>query len=499
MATSDWPQTSTAPLPAQADIVVVGAGIAGLTTAYLLQREGRSVLVLDDGPIGDGETSRTTAHLANAIDDRFTEMERIHGPEGSRLAAESHGAAIDRIESIARDEGVDCDFVRLDGYLFLAEVCPVSLIDDELSAAHRAGLTGVERVEGVPFSTAAGAIAGTPALRFPRQGRFHPLKYLSGLARGIEQRGGRIATGIHVTSIDSGNPAVLHLGGGASLRAETVVVATNSPISERFALHTKQAPYRTYAIGAKVPRGSVTDALYWDTLDIYHYVRLQPLDDSHDLLIVGGEDHKTGEAQDMDQRYARLEEWTRKLFPMAGAVEHRWSGQVLEPYDGLAFIGRDPEGGGNFYVATGDSGMGMTHGTIAGMLITDLIQGRENPWAALYDPTRKQTKSLGEFLRENLDVAKQYTDYVKPGDVGSIDEIRPGTGAIIREGVRPVAAYRSEDGTVHRLSAICPHLKCVVHWNPGEKTWDCPCHGSRFSAEGTLLNGPSPVDLERLE
>jgi glycine/D-amino acid oxidase-like deaminating enzyme/nitrite reductase/ring-hydroxylating ferredoxin subunit len=493
METSDWPATYRADIANHTDILVIGAGIAGLTTAYLLQREGRRVTVLDDGPIGSGETGRTTAHLSNAIDDRFTEIERVYGQQGSRQAAESHGAAIDRIEAIVRDENIDCDFKRLDGYLILAEGCPAYLIDDELQAAHRAGLGEVVRVEQSP----APGFAGQPALRFPRQGRFHALKYLLGLAQAFERQGGRIATGVHVSTVDAGQPATVHLGDGRKIAADIVVCCTNSPVIDQYAIHTKQAPYRTYAVGLKVSKGAVADALYWDTLDIYHYVRVQEEGD-HDVLIVGGEDHKTGEATDMDQRYRRLEDWTRQHFPQCGETLYRWSGQVMEPFDGLAFIGRDPGNSPNILVATGDSGMGMTHGTIAGILLTDLIQGRNNEWAGLYDPTRKQTSTLGAWLRENLDVAKQMTDYIKPGDVAVTQEIPAGHGAVIREGLSRVAVYRDDQGMVHRMSAVCPHLKCVVHWNPGEKSWDCPCHGSRFSAYGEVLNGPAASNLTRL-
>jgi Rieske Fe-S protein len=277
------------------------------------------------------------------------------------------------------------------------------------------------------------------------------------------------------------------------------VVATNTPVNDWLAIHTKQAPYRTYVIGALVPKNSVRRALYWDTPDPYHYVRIQPLSDAHDVLIVGGEDHKTGQAEDTDERFDRLESWARQLFPMIEFVEFHWSGQVMEPVDGLAFIGRNPLDRENIFIATGDSGNGMTHGTIAGMLITDLIQGRDNEWAKLYDPTRKPLHAMAEFARENLNVARQYVDYVTGGDVKNADEIRQGTGAVLRRGFQKVAAYRDQDGTLHEMSAICPHLGCVVDWNDTEKSWDCPCHGSRFDAYGKVINGPANTNLSPTE
>src|SRR5690606_38661494 len=422
------------------------------------------------GPIGAGESSRSTAHLSNVIDDRFSEIEQFHGTDGIRLAAESHSAAIDRIEAIAEAEGIDCDFRRVDGYLVLADGSPESLLDDELSAARRAGLEAAERV-GRPPAPGFGA---RPALRFPRQGRVHALHYLLGLARAFEQQGGRIASNARVAHVDKGKPAVVHLADGGRLSADFVACCTNAPIVDHFAIHTKQAPYRTYVLGCRVPKGAVPDALYWDTLDPYHYVRLQEATD-HDVLIVGGEDHKTGHASDMERRYRDLEDWTRRHFPECGQVPYRWSGQVLEPFDGLAFIGRDPGNDPNILIATGDSGMGITHGTIAGMLLADLIGGRDNPWAHIYDPSRKQIATAGTWIRENLDVARQMSDHLQPSEVASAEAIEPGGGAVMRDGLVRVAVHRDHQGTLHRFSAVCPHLKCVVHWTPGEKTWDCPC------------------------
>ena len=253
--------------------------------------------------------------------------------------------------------------------------------------------------------------------------------------------------------------------------------------------------------GARVPRGSVTRALYWDTPDPYHYLRLESgksdnAENDYDVLIVGGEDHKTGQADDFTERYQRLEEWTRERFPMVESIDYRWSGQVLEPIDGLAFIGRNPMDADNVYVATGDSGNGMTHGTIAGILLTDLILGRENAWADIYDPSRKTLGAIKEFAKENLNVAAQYADYVTPGELDSTDSVLPGNGAIVRRGLSKVAAYRDKEGILHERSAVCTHLGCIVGWNSSEETWDCPCHGSRFDKFGTVVMGPANSNLE---
>jgi len=476
---------------AAADVCVVGAGIAGMTTAYSLAAEGKSVVVLDDGPVGGGMTQRTTAHLSNAIDDRYLRIERLHGREGARLAAESHTAAIDRIEAIVRDERIDCDFERLDGYLVAAPGTPADFLGRELAAAQRAGLADVTASARAP----SGAFEAGGCLRFPRQGQLHPGRYLAGLAYALEELGGRIFCGTHADAVEGGAAAKVTTTGGRTVSAAAVVVATNTPINDVVTIHTKQAPYSTYVVAARVPRGSVTKALYWDTADPYHYVRLHD-DGEQELLIAGGEDHKSGQAADGAERFARLEEWLRERFPTAGAVTLRWSGQVMEPVDGIAFIGRNPGGPSNVYVATGDSGMGMTHGTIAGMLLTELIVGRKAPWAQLYDPARKMLRAPIEYTKENLNVAAQYfEDYLTRGDVESADELAPGQGAVLRRGLTKIAAYRDYDGLLHEHSAACPHLGCIVQFDDVEKTWNCPCHGSRFDRYGRVIVGPANRDL----
>jgi glycine/D-amino acid oxidase-like deaminating enzyme/nitrite reductase/ring-hydroxylating ferredoxin subunit len=497
--TSVWMSTSIPKQPRlprdlSVDVCIVGAGIAGLTTAYLLAGEGRTVAVLDDGPSAGGETCRTTAHLVTALDDRFYNLEHLHGADGARLAAQSHAAAIDRIEQLVRDERIDCEFRRLDGYLFVPPGDDPTQLDRELDAVRRAGLSDVAPVDRVPvdsFNTGR-------ALMFPRQGQFDVLKYLRGVATAAQARGVQIFNDTHANAIAGGADAHVETDSG-SVRARAIVVATNTPVNDLVAIHTKQAPYRTYVVGGRIPAGSVPPILLWDTPDPYHYVRLQHGNGASgtDVLIVGGEDHKTGQADDAEERFDRLEAWTRERFPQVQAFESRWSGQVMEPIDSLALIGRNPLDSDNVYIATGDSGNGMTHGTIAGMLLTDLIGGRSNPWADLYDPSRKSLGAVKEFARENLNVAVQYADLVTPGEVTDVSQIAPGEGAILRRGLKKVAVFRDVAGAVHERSAFCTHLGCVVRWNSLEQTWDCPCHGSRFQTDGHVVNGPANSPLER--
>ena len=466
------------------DACIVGAGIAGLSTAYHLAQAGKLVAVLDDGPLVSGMTRMTTGHLTNMLDDRYFELEKLHGAQAIRAAADSHSAAIERIDEIVQKEHIDCDFARLDGYLFLAEGDKRSTLERELDAAHRAGLKDVEMVARAPYEWDTG-----PCLRFPRQGQFHPLKYLAGLAAAIQRAGGRIHCQSHADHVEGGVPALVHVGNHV-ITSDALVVATNVPINNLLAIHTKQAPYMTYVIGARVPPGSVPQVLAWDTGDPYHYIRLQD-----DLLIVGGEDHKSGQAQDSPQRYRRLEAWARSRFPTMQEVEFNWGGQIMETIDYVAFIGHNPMDHENVYIATGDSGMGLTHGTIAGMLLCDLILGRKNPWEKLYSPARVPVKAAGEFAREDLNMAAQYADWLTPGDVKSLDQIARDSGAIVRHGLEKLAVYRDANGALHERLAACPHLGCIVQWNPGEKTWDCPCHGSRFDAYGSVINGPANRDL----
>ncbi|HYD49127.1 MAG TPA: FAD-dependent oxidoreductase [Terriglobales bacterium] len=495
MATAELPQSEPLRENTSADVCIVGAGIAGLTTAYLLVRAGRSVVVLEDGEIAGGETCRTTAHLSNALDDRYYELERLHGAVGARIAAASHAAAIDQIEAIVRAENIECSFSRVDGYLFVGSGDTPGTLDKELDAATRAGVMGVKRLARAPLDS----FDTGPVLHFPMQGQFHVLQYLAGVAEAIRRAGGKIYCGTHVDRIKGGEAPEVGTSDGHTVRAKALVVATNSPVNDMVEMHTKQAAYRTYVVAAMIPRGTVPAMLLWDTEDPYHYVRLQSAsDDDHDLLIVGGEDHKTGQADDAADRYQRLENWTRQRFPQVESFAYRWSGQVLEPVDGLAFLGPNPLDK-NVYIATGDSGHGMTHGTIAGILLTDLITGKENPWAAVYDPSRKSLKAFTELARENLNVALQYTDHLTGGDVGSVEEIRAGSGAIVRRGLKKIAAYRDEHGVLHERSAICTHLGCVVQWNSGEKSWDCPCHGSRFATDGHVVNGPATAPLAKVE
>ena len=477
-----------------ADVVVIGSGIAGLSTAYELIGRGCSVVVLDRGRIGSGMTARTTAHLATALDDGYAPLSDARGVEIARVAYQSLAAAINRIEAIAAKEGIACDFQRVDGYLVLAPVSSASDLNRELAACERAGVRVADARDPTPF----GSHNSVRSLCFPDQARVHPLKYLAGLARAITQRGGRLFADTAVESATEEKDGVLVKTRSGTIRAADVVFATNAPIGGSVTVHTKQAPYRTYAVAALLPRGALADALYWDTLDPYHYVRLQPHSEAQNIVILGGEDHKSGQADNGQARFAALEGWARERLPNMGNVTHRWSGQVMESVDYLGFIGRSSPSDQHRYIITGDSGQGMTNGVIGSLMISALIVDGHSPWTKAYDPARMITSNVGEFLSENLTALRGFAEYLTIGDIGRVEDLRPGEGALLRSGLKKIAVCRDEQGRLHAHSATCTHMGCVIHWNSVEQCWDCPCHGSQFAPDGIPLNGPAVAPLAEL-
>jgi glycine/D-amino acid oxidase-like deaminating enzyme len=368
-----------------ADVCVIGAGIAGLTTAYMLLREGKSVVVIDSVGIGAGETGRSTAHMFPP-DERFSQLERGFGTEKAALVADSYRRATDCVESIIRIEQIDCEFERLDGYLFNPHGEWDPVLESEYGVTTRLGLDvrRFERVPGLHFDTG-------PCLRFARQAQFHPLKYLAGLAGAVTHLGGAIHD--HTRALD-----IVGTVGGQSVHTEqgaidaaAVVIATNVPFMDRYVRRGAQESYRSYVIGLRVPKDALPRCLLWDSGKPYYYVRLASaaIGAPYELLVVGGQDHKTGQDLHPLPRYDEIEAWARARFPNAGQVDYRWSGRVMEPSDGIALLGRNPMDDGNVYIITGDSGNGMTHCTAGAILVTDQIIGRANRWSDLYSPARQ--------------------------------------------------------------------------------------------------------------
>ncbi|GGF03230.1 FAD-dependent oxidoreductase [Flavobacterium limi] len=484
------------------DVLIIGGGIAGLTTAYKLLRAGKKAVIVEDGFIGSGETGRTTAHLTCSLDDRYYFLENTFGKEAAKLAAESHAAAIDEIEKIVTDLNIDCSFKRVNGYLFLHPTDKEENLEKEFQATQRAGLQ-TTLLKGIP---ALANCEDQSCVAFSNQAQFHILQYLKGLADAVVSLGGIIYTEAHAEEITKKGAKV----NGFTFSADHIVVATNTPINDIVTMHTKQHAYRTYVIAGKIPKGMLPYSLWWDTGDQkskwvsqpYHYVRLESFDDSYDLLISGGEDHKTGQADEEgipeSARYDRLEAWTRNYFPMLeNDITYRWSGQVMEPVDSLGFMGKNP-GDENIYIITGDSGNGMTHTTIGAMIICDSIMGVKNKWQDLYDPSRITLKTTGDFIKEAGNMASQYLDWISGPDLQNTADLPAGEGAIISSGLKKIAVYRDYDNSLKTFSAVCPHLGCIVQWNNDEKSFDCPCHGSRFDTQGTVMNGPAETDLSKI-
>jgi len=483
------------------DILVIGGGIAGLTTAYCLAKEGRKVILVEDGFIASGETARTTAHISCVLDGHYFELEKMFDTPTAQLVANSHMAAIEWIAKTVKDDKIDCHFKRVDGYLFLDPSDSIETLEKELEATKRARLVS-EMLNSVPSIV---GLDDNRCLKFSDQAQFHILLYLKGLANSFIKLGGKIYTETKAENITTEGATA----NGYKIKSNHIVVATNAPINDWVKIHTKQWPYRTYVVAAKIPKGKLPYALWWDTgnqdskwiAKPYHYVRLEVFDDQYDVLIAGGEDHRTGQADDEnikeEDRYKKLEKWTKKHFPDIGAIEFKWSGQVIEPIDSLAFIGKNP-GEDNIYIITGHSGNGMTYGTIGGMIITDLITGKENPWIEIYSPSRITIKATGDYLHEVANMALQFGDWLTPEHIKEISDLKLGQGGIISSGLKKIAVYRDEQNNLHSYSAVCPHLGGILQWNADEKTFDCPMHGSRFTIEGKVINGPAVSDLKRI-
>jgi glycine/D-amino acid oxidase-like deaminating enzyme len=377
---------------ADTDVLIIGGGISGLTTAYCLSRSGKKVILIEDGFLGSGESGRTTAHITYALDDRYSEIIKTFGRQKALLAANSHMTALQWVDNTIQTENIECHFRRVPGYLFLHNTDKIQTLEKEYEATQNLGLFTTILPE-VPYVE---GLIEKRCLKFPAQGQFHIMKYLKGLAEAIERKGGKIYTETRAEKITKEGATA----NGQVIKANHIVVATNTPINDIVTMHTRQYPYRTYIIAASVRKGALPYSLWWDTGDQqskwitkpYHYARLEEFDSKFDLLIVGGEDHKTGQAESEDipeeKRYENLMAWTRRHFPAAETIAFKWSGRVMEPLDSLAFIGKNP-GDDNIYIITGDSGNGMTHGTLGGLLISDMITGKKNIWESLYDPSRK--------------------------------------------------------------------------------------------------------------
>jgi glycine/D-amino acid oxidase-like deaminating enzyme/nitrite reductase/ring-hydroxylating ferredoxin subunit len=479
-----------------ADVVIVGAGVTGLTTAYLLAKASKRVIVLERERCAAIDTGHTSAHLTMVTDTRLSELVTRFGRTHAQAVWDAGLAAIGTIDQVVRDHGLDVGFEWIDGFLHaplnddtVQESAP---LNEDAALARDLGFDA-EYVDRVP-------LMNRPGIRFASQARIHPRAYLAGIAKAFVALGGRICE--HSAADEFSDDPRAVKANGSTVSCEDVVIATHNPlvglagVAGSTLFQTKLALYTSYVIAGRVSNGAVPDALWWDTSDPYHYLRVEP-HQNFDVVIFGGEDHKTGQQDDTAACHRRLEERLATIIPRV-ELTHRWSGQVIETPDGLPYIGQSAD---HQYAATGYAGNGLTFGTLAGIMISDAILGRSNPWAELFDPSRKAlTRGLWDYLKENADYPYyMIRDRFAGADAQSLRAVRRGQGKIIERNGAKAAVYRDHAGRVTFCSAICTHMGCAVGWNTAERTWDCPCHGSRFKPTGEVISGPAEAPLSKLK
>ena len=477
------------------DVAVVGAGITGLTAAYLLKRSGRTVAVIDRRRCGGVDSSLTTAHVTCVTDLELGELVKYFGRDHARAAWDAGLAAIEQIDRIVHDEDIDCEWTWVAGY---KHAVPGGTSDERKALqqeAETAADLGFEAryVEAVP-------LVGVPGIEFGGQAKFHPRKYLAALAKAIDGDGSFVFEHTESTEVTDAPLAVC--ANGHTISCGRVVIATHTPLVGKtnlpsaLGLQTKLYLYTSYAIGGRLPKGTVPEALYWDTADPYHYLRVDARRE-FDYAIFGGQDHKTGQADDTAACFRALEETAAALLPGL-KVTHQWSGQVIETNDGLPFIGESSE---HQFIATGYAGNGMTFGTLAGIMACDYVAGKKNPWTDLFAPSRTKLRGgMWDYLKENVDYPYYMLRDRFTGPEGrTLRDVKRGQGKIVEVSGERRAVYRSEAGKLTQLSPVCTHMGCEVRWNDAEHTWDCPCHGSRFTPTGGVLAGPAETPLEKAD
>lgn len=469
------------------DVIVVGGGITGLTTALLLQRSGQMTALIEQARIGSGETTRSSAHLTEYPDTGYEQIVADFGIAGARAVVASTREALRLIETLAQE--VPCDFERVSGFLYTEHARERTSLQGELECAAEVGVFArfLERAP-LPYQTAG-------AIEFPQQAQFHPAKYLAGLVRLYAEAGGVISEQSHVRGIDEDGRCRVRTDRAVAY-ARHVVAVTDAPIVGGTLLDTKLAANRSYVLALRVA-DAAPEGLFWDRDDPYHYVRSAITNDGP-VVIVGGEDHRTG-VTEATAAVQRLETFARERFPVV-EVDREWSGQIMETMDGLPYIGpREP--GSQVYLATGYAGNGLTFGTVAAQLLCNTIRGVGSPYAEWYAPTRTMAaRRWAKYAAQNLPAAWTLVTDILPHLRGeSIDDLKPGEGRVVRLQGQKVAASRDHTGTVHLVSATCTHLGCDVAWNALEQSWDCPCHGSRYSPAGHVMHGPATSPLASRE
>lgn len=466
------------------DVAVVGAGIAGLTAATLLKEAGKTVAVLEANRIVQGVTAYTTAKVTSLHALIYDYLIRHFGEDKARAYAEANQAAIEQIARLIAQQKIECDFMRAQAYTYTESADEVDQIKAEADAALKLGLPAVFTDQTpLPFPVEA-------AVRFDHQAKFHPRQYLLALAQSIPGEGSHIFEGTRTLDVAEGEPCQVTTDRGI-LMTRDCIIASHFPVYDKAFYFARMAPHRSYVLAIRL-EGSVPPGMFIST-EPFHSLRSHPVAGG-ELLFVGGEGHKAGQGGDTVARYQHLEQWARDRFAVK-SVEYRWSTQDNRPFDRMPYIGRATPAAKHLFVATGFGGWGMTNGTVAGMLLRDLVLGRENSWAAAYDPNRFKLAAVPRFIKENVNVAIHFVgDRLTRAEP---DSLAPGEGAVVRTEQGKVAMYKEEDGTLHTRSPVCTHMGCIVNWNPAEKSWDCPCHGSRFAADGEVIHGPALKALKK--
>ena len=468
---------------AEFDVAVLGAGITGVTAAYLLANDGLSVGLLDAGPVGHGVSGHSTAKVTSQHRLALSEIRRAHGEEAARAYARANQAGVAQIVRLAGELGIECDLRRKPAFVWASSQEAVQDLEEEAAAARDAGLKAtVTSDTDLPWEVAG-------ALRFDDQAEFHPVKYLTGLAGAAKEAGAEVFEDSRAVDVSDGEPCVVDLENGCSVTAREVIVATHIPFLDRGAYFARTHPERSYAI-AMSTAGPVPQGMYISSSGT-HSLRSHPGGDG-ELLLVGGEGHKVGQA-DEAERLARLEEWARRRFDVR-EIHSRWSSQDNISVDGLPYVGRLAPFSKHVLTATGFRKWGFTNGAAAAQMLADRIIGRENPWASVFDSNRLgHAGALATFAKENANVGGYFIGgRLKRGALG---DLAPGEGKVVRDGAHQTAVSREPDGTLRAVSARCTHLGCIVAWNGSERSWDCPCHGSRFATDGSVLQGPAVSPL----
>lgn len=472
-----------------ADVAVLGGGMVGITTALMLQERGTDVVLVEADRLVNGVTGHTTAKVSSQHGMIYAGLRSKFGEEGARTYGQANQAALEWIAGRVKDDGIDCDFRRRNSYAYLSAGSSASSAEEEAEAATEAGLpASLETSAPLPYPTG-------PTVRFGDQAEFHVRKFLLALVEQFTAQGGRIYEHSRAVEVDSDERCLVKVAGG-QVHADRVVVATHYPFLDRSLAFARVHPQRSYAILCRT-RDEPPEGMFISADSPTRSIRSVPVD-GEQLLLVGGEGHKTGTGGDTEKRYETLERFAREHWDVT-SVEYRWSAQDNTTVDTVPYVGRLTPRENKVFMATGFAKWGMTGGTAAAMLLADLCTGRENAWASFFDPNRfKPLASATRLIEENAQAGfRMVRDRLaNPGD-RSLDDLAPGEGDIVRHQGEKVAGYRAEDGSLMAVSTRCTHLGCQVNFNSAERSWDCPCHGSRFATDGSVLQGPAVHRLER--